>query len=127
MDEKKRRMVSFEIDVDELESIEARAAKAGLSRSEYLRARAISEPAEPSSSNLEALIKQVIYMANQIYVGLFSIAEAQGQARRFLSSQELRKVYDQVRAAALNYAVEFPEHFEAVQAEIAARAKNGAK
>jgi len=127
MDEKKRRMVSFEIDVDELEIIEARAANAGLSRSEYLRARAMSDPAETSSNKLEALIKHSIYMANQIYVGLFSIAEAQGQARRFLSTEELRKVYDQVRAEALVYAVEFPESFEAVQAEIAAAAKSGAK
>lgn len=126
MDEKKRRMVSFEIDVEELEIIEARAAKLGLSRSEYLRARATSDPAATSSNGLEALIKYAIYTINQVYVGCFAIAQAEGKAGRFLSAEKLDQIHDQVRAEALDFAVEFPERFEAVQAEIAAAVKNGA-
>ncbi|MBV8452875.1 MAG: hypothetical protein JOZ29_11455 [Deltaproteobacteria bacterium] len=120
MDEKKSRMLSFEVSSEEFEFIEAATAKAGISRSEYLRARATSPPTTTSNGNLEALIKHSIYMINQVYVGLFSIAEAEGKTGRFLSMEQLETVYNQVRADALVYAVEFPDSFAAVQAEIAA-------
>ena len=130
MDEKKPRMLSFEVSAEEFEIIEAATAKAGVSRSEYLRARATSNPMERSNGNLEtrlekleALVKHAIYMINQVYVGLFSIAEAQSKSGRFLSLEQLETVYDQVRADALVYAVEFPDSFAAVQAEIAAMSK----
>jgi hypothetical protein len=127
MDATNTQVMSIRLSSEELQKIDAAAAAVGLSRPDYARSKLLAPIIETPTTQLEALIKHAIYMANQIYVGLFSIAEAQGQARRFLSTQELRKVYNQVRAAALNYAVEFPEHFEAVQAEIAAKAKNGAK
>jgi hypothetical protein len=123
MDEKKSRMLSFEVSPDEFEFIEAATAKAGISRSEYLRARATSNSTAASNGNLEALIKHSIYMINQVYVGLFSIAEAEGKAGRFLSMEQLEAVFDQVRADALVYAVEFPDSFAAVQAELAALCK----
>ena len=130
MDEKKPRMLSFEVSPDEFEFIEAATAKAGISRSEYLRARATSNPTATSNGNLEArleqlenLIKHGIYITNQVYVALYSIAEAEGKAGNFLTAKQLDEVYDRVRADALIYAVGFPDSFAAVQAEIAAMSK----
>jgi mobilization protein NikA len=132
VDEKKPRMLSFEVSPEEFEFIEAATAKAGISRSEYLRARATSNPQAASNGNLaarlerlEALITHCIYMVNQVYVGLFSIAEAEGKGGRFLTAQQLDEVYEQTRKDALVYAVEFPESFAAVQTEIAALSKKG--
>src|SRR5262249_55587730 len=130
MDEKKPRMLSFEVSPEEFEFIEAATAKAGVSRSEYLRERATSNPAAANNGNLEArierleaLIKHCIYMVNQVYVGMFSIAEAESKTSRFLTPAQLDEVYKQTRVDALVYAVEFPESFAAVQAEIAAFGK----
>jgi hypothetical protein len=122
MDDKPQQVISCKVSFEEAETIKSRAAALGISLSEYLRNRALSQPADVSNDRLEALVKHAIYLANQIYTGLFSIAEAQGKAGRFLSTEQLREVYDRVRADALRYAVEFPGHFEAVQAEIAAAA-----
>jgi len=120
MDDKERKMISFQVSAEELAAIEARAAKAGLSRSEYLRLRALSEPAASSIETLEALIKHAIYLTNQVHEGLYSIAEAEGKAQRFLSTEELEKVYYQAQANALVYVVEFPDKFAAMRAEVAA-------
>jgi hypothetical protein len=127
MDEKERKMISFQVSADELEVIEARAAKRGSSRSEYLRARAITDPEDTDTGHLEALIKHAIYTINQTHTAHYSIAEAEGKAGRFLSTEELREVYARVRVEAIRYALEFPERFAAAQAEIAAAAQNGAK
>ena len=133
MDEKKPRMLSFEVSPEEFEFIEAATAKAGISRSEYLRARATSNPTAASNGNLDArpdklesLIKHCIYTINQVYAGLFSIAEAQGKSGRFLTAQQLDEIDAQARKEALAYAVEFPQSFAAVQAEIAALSKKDA-
>jgi hypothetical protein len=123
MDEKQPQVISCKVSPDEAETIKSRAAALGISLSEYVRSRALSRPTEASNDRLEALVKHGIYLANQIYVALYSIAEAEGKAGRFLSTEQLGTVYDRVRAVALGYAVEFPEHFNAVQAEIAAMSK----
>ena len=103
--------------------IEARAAEAGLSRSEYIRVRALSEPAERSNDYFAELVKHGIYLANQAIVAVFSIAQAEGKHNRFLSYDELREVYKRVNAEATLYAVEFPEQFVQVQDLIEAERK----
>ena len=123
MDTANTQVMSIRLSPEELQKIDAAAAAAGMSRPDYARSKLLAPAIELPTSRLEDLVKHGIYLANQIYVGLFSIAEAQGQARRFLSTEELREVYDRVRTAALGYAVEFPEHFEMVQAEITAMSK----
>ena len=131
MDAANTQVMSIRLSSEELQKIDDAAAAAGMSRPDYARSKLLAPAIDLPSSRLEALIKHGIYMANQIYVALYSIAEAEGKARRFLSTEELREVYDQVRATTLDYAVEFPDSFEAVQKEIAAAsaaaAKSGAK
>jgi mobilization protein NikA len=130
VDEKKPRMLSFEVSPEEFEFIEAATAKAGISRSEYLRATATANPTAASNGNLEArldnleaLIKHGIYGTNQLHVGLYAIAEAEGKAGRPLTNAELREIYDRARAETLQYAVKFPDKFATMQAEIAALSK----
>ena len=127
MDTANTQVMSIRLSAEELQKIDAAAAAAGMSRPDYARRKLLAPAIELPASNLEALVKHAIYTINQTYNALYSIAEAEGKAGRFLSTEQLREVYDRVRAEALVYAVEFPEHFEAVQAEIAAAAKNGGK
>ena len=122
MDDKEQKVITFKLSVEKADALDTSAAEAGMNRTEYICARLFSPP-PPAKDRLEALIKHSIYMINQVYVGLFSIAEAQGKAGRFLSLEQLEAVFDQVRADALVYAVEFPDSFAAVQAEIAALSK----
>jgi hypothetical protein len=127
MDTTNTQVMSIRLSAEELEKVDAAAAAAGMSRPEYARSKLLAPAIDPPTTNLEALIKHAIYTINQVYVGVFAIAEAEGKARRFLSAREIDQVHDQVRAEALVYAVQFPNSFAAVQAEISALAKNGAK
>jgi hypothetical protein len=123
VDEKQPQVISSKVSADEAEIIKGRAAARGISVSEYMRERALSEPTEASIEHLEALIKHCIYSTNRVHIGLYSIAEAKGKAGRPLTNAELREVYDRARAEALQYAVKFPDNFAAMQAEIAAMTK----
>ena len=130
------KFLGFRADEAEQALIDREAAGLGMNRTDYLRYKTIppnggkqtaSDATEANIgnlegrlNNLEALVKHGIYLANQIYVALFSIAEVQARTGRFLSIEQLDAVHTQVRADALLYAVEFPESFAAVQAEIAA-------
>jgi hypothetical protein len=125
MDDKQQQVISCKVSPDEAETIKARATALGISVSEYMRNRALAPPSEASTNRLEDLVKHTIYTINQIHTAIYSIAEAQGKAGRFLSTEQLREVYNRVRADAIRYAVQFPSNFEAVQAEIAAATKNG--
>jgi hypothetical protein len=127
--------IGFRANNEEIALIDEAAAKAGMNRADYLRFKTIptadcAAPMETKNSNLEgrldkleALVKHSIYVVNQVYVGLFSIAEAEGKSGRFLTIQQLDEIDAQTRAEALAYAVEFPQSFPAVQAEIAAASK----
>jgi hypothetical protein len=123
--------IGFRVTDAEREQLEAEAKEAGKNLAEYARSKVLSNTNDDPSNGhlearlekLEALIKHSIYITNQVYTGLFSIAEAEGKAGRFLSLEQLQAVFKNVRAQALGYAAVFPEHFEAVQAEIAAAAK----
>jgi hypothetical protein len=142
MEAKESAVITFRVSQQELETIEAGAAQVGMNRADYVRSQVLAPDSNArvvqlkkqldsltdrlgraaEQQRVEDLVKHAIYLANQIYTGIFSIAEAQGKAGRFLNTEQLREVYDRVRADALRYAVEFPEHFEVVQAEIAAAA-----
>jgi hypothetical protein len=118
MDDKESKILSFQVTVEELAIIDARAAKAGANRSEYLRTRALSEPVAAPSDELRDLIRYGIYLETQIYNGMFSIAEGQGKVKRFLSNEELKGISQRVRRDTVQYAVGFDEHFKAVAAEL---------
>jgi uncharacterized protein (DUF1778 family) len=120
MEERSQQVLSCKVSAEEADTIKSRAQARGISVSEFLRTRALAEADDNVIERLQALIKHAIYQINQTHIALYSIAEAEGEAKRFLSTQELRTVYDRVRAEAISYAVEFPEKLAAVQAEIAA-------
>jgi hypothetical protein len=122
MDEKEQKVITFKLSGEEAEALDAKVSQAGMSRSDYLRMLLFAPP-EPTTEKLEALIKHAIYTINQTHTALYLIAEAEGKARRFLTTGELQEVADRVRAEALQYAVEFPDSFAAVQTEIAAMKK----
>jgi len=130
MDTANTQVMSIRLSSEELQKIDAGAAAAGMSRPEYARSKLLAPAIELPASNLqarleklEALVKHGIYITNQVYVALYAIAEAEGKTGHFLTAKQLDEVYDRVRADALVYAVEFPNSFAAVQAEIAAMSK----
>jgi hypothetical protein len=114
MEDKERRMISFQVSAEEAKALDARAKQAGLSRSDYLR-DLIFNRSTSSTTDLEELIKHAIYVTNQVHSAVFSIAESQGRAGRFLSTEELLEVINRVEADALRYAAEFPARFAARQ------------
>src|SRR5215472_8008282 len=120
MEDRSQQVLSCKVSAQEADTIKSRAQARGVSVSEFLRTRALTEADDSTIEQLETLIKHAIYQINQTHIALYSIAEAEGVAKRFLSTQELRAVYDRARAEAFSYAVEFPEKLAAVQAEIAA-------
>ena len=130
MDTANTQVMSIRLSAEELQKIDAGAAAAGMNRPEYARSKLLAPAIELPASNLEArlekleaLVKHGIYITNQVYVALYSIAEAEGKAGNFLTAKQLDEVYDRVSSDALVYAVGFPDSFAAVQAEIAAMSK----
>jgi hypothetical protein len=53
MQDKKRKVVSFQVTTEQLEAIDAAALKTGLSRSEYLRTRALADSTQAAESQPE--------------------------------------------------------------------------
>ena len=127
MDTANTQVMSIRLSPEELQKIDAAAAAAGMSRPDYARSKLLAPAIEMPTGNLETLIKHAIYTINQVHTAMYSIAEAEGKAGRLLSTEQLREVYDRVRADSIRYAVEFPEYFKVIQADIAAAAKNGVK
>ena len=122
MDDKEQRVITFKLSLEETKALDAKANQAGMSRSDYLR-MVLSTPPPPTTAYLEGLIKHCIYLTNQTHSALYLIAEAEGKANRFLSTDELREVYDRSRPATVQYAVEFPERLVKFQAEVVQAAK----
>ena len=110
-------MLSFRLPADAVATIEARAAKAGLSRSEYLRARVLSDPAETPNNHFEALLRYLIYITNRTHIAVYSIAENAGT----LTTDRLQTIYDDAVTAGLRYMTELPERMAKTQAQIAAQ------
>ena len=122
MDEKEQKVITFKLSAEEAEALDAKANQAGLSRSDYLRTILVAAP-QQQTSNLEDLIKYMIYSLNQVYVSVYSIAEAEGKAGRFLTPSQLDDVHEQVKRDTLTYAANFPKIFSAAQAAIAPHVK----
>jgi hypothetical protein len=112
-------MVSFRLPADAIATIEARALKAGMSRSEYLRARAISAPDASAGVNLESLLRHLIYIATRTHIAVYSIAETAGT----LSREQLQRIYDDARTEGLEYMAELSGAMAEVQPGIAPKAE----
>jgi hypothetical protein len=59
MQDKKRKVVSFQVTTEQLEVIDAAALKARLSRSEYLRTRALAESTQAAESQPEPAVATI--------------------------------------------------------------------
>jgi hypothetical protein len=125
--EEKDQTIGFRVTSTERQKLEEEASAAGQKLTDYVRSKVFSTGDDGTGSagtgELANLIKHAIYQINQTHTALYSIAEAQGKAHHFLSTEELREVYNRVEIETLKYAVTFPESFAAVQAKIAAMAK----
>lgn len=64
MDDKDRRMISFQVSAEEAKAIEGAADNAGISRSEYLRQKVLSSASGTPDSETEALLRRLIYITN---------------------------------------------------------------
>ncbi len=119
MDEKEQKVITFKLSAEEAEALDAKANQAGMSRSDYLR-MVLFTPPEPTSNNLETLIKHALYRIDQVHNALYSIAEGEGKVGRFLSTDELQEIYDHIKDETVKHARELPNRLAAMQAKIAA-------
>jgi Ribbon-helix-helix protein, copG family len=117
-----QKLITFKLPPAEAEALDHRAEQAGMNRRDYLRL-AIATLGQPRINELRDLLQYAIYLETQIYNGLFSIAEGEGKAKRFLSNAELKEINQRMRRDAIQYAVGFDEHFKAVMAELTAARK----
>jgi len=82
MDEKERRMLSFQVSGEEIELIDLAAKTAGLSRSEYVRQQVLGREGSPRATaddhKTTVLLHQVLYILERLHTGSFLIAEAAG-------------------------------------------------
>lgn len=111
-------MISFRLSADAVERIDARATEAGMSRSEYLRARAESLPEDSITSDVEALLRHLIYMESRTHIALYSIHEMADT----LPTAELKKIYDHAITESNKYMVALPDLMIRDRARIAAQA-----
>ena len=92
--EEKTVTISFRATPTEAAAIDSEAAKNGLSRADHARSKILltakdgtyNGSLEARLEKLEALVKHGIYITNQVYVALYSIAEAEGKAGHFLTA-----------------------------------------
>ena len=111
MEDQERRIVSFQVSAAEAESIEAAAAKEGVSRSEYLRQKLLSPRPEAPTTDIEAMLRHLIYITNCTHGGVYAIAEAAGT----LPTKRLREVYNENAGRAARYMAELPKHLARIQ------------
>ncbi len=116
MEDKEKRIVSFQVSADELEAIEGAAAKKGISRSEYVRSKVLAAAGEPQG-NFEALLRYLIYITNRTHMAVYAIAENAGT----LTTDRLQTIYDDAVTEGLRCMAELPERMAKVQAQIAAQ------
>jgi Ribbon-helix-helix protein, copG family len=126
MDEKEQKVITFKLSAEETEALDTKANQAGLSRSDYLRTLLAAHP-QPIAEQFEDLLKYAIYGINQVYLAVYSIAEAEGKAGRFLTSTQLDEIHKQIKEDTVKYAVNFPKMLPVALAAIAERAKKEAE
>jgi hypothetical protein len=86
VDDKDRPMLSFQVSVEEMETINARARESGLSRSEYLRQQALNPPLQgntisannPPSKDTTILLQHVLYGLQCVHAAIYAMAETSG-------------------------------------------------
>jgi hypothetical protein len=126
MEDKERRIVSFQVSGDEVEAIERAAASQGVSRSEYLRSRVLSATNEGTDKNIEAalrhlqtLLRHIVYITSRTHVAVYAIPEAAGR----LSTRRLREIYDDARSAGLEYMADLQERLAKAETHIASQSR----
>ncbi len=111
MEDKERRIVSFQVSGEELETIEIAAANQGVSRSEYLRTKVLSASgantesnAEASLQHLEGLLRHLVYITSRTHAAVYAIPETAGT----IPTEQLREIYEDARIAGLEYIADLP-------------------
>jgi hypothetical protein len=124
MEDKERRIVSFQVSADEVEAIESAAADLGVSRSEYLRTKVLSASsastecnAEASLQRLEGLLRHLVYVTSRTHVAVYAIPESAGT----ISTERLREIYEGARIAGLEYMADLPERMVKAETHIASQ------
>ena len=124
MEDKERRIVSFQVSGEELETIEIAAANQGVSRSEYLRTKVLSASSASTESNAEALLqhlegilRHLIYITSRTHVAVYAIPETAGT----ISTKQLREIYEGARIAGLEYMADLPERMVKAETHIASQ------
>jgi len=124
MEDKERRIVSFQVSGKELETIEIAAANQGVSRSEYLRTKVLSASSASTESNAEALLqhlegilRHLIYITSRTHVAVYAIPETAGT----ISTKQLREIYEGARIAGLEYMADLPERMAKAETHIASQ------
>ena len=124
MEDKERRIVSFQVSGEELETIEIAAANQGVSRSEYLRTKVLSASSASTESNaeallqhLEGLLRHLVYITSRTHVAVYAIPETAGT----ISTKQLREIYEGARIAGLEYMADLPERMVKAETHIASQ------
>src|SRR5690348_1367523 len=128
MEDKEQRLVSPQVSADEGEAIEIAAANLGVSRSEYLRGRVLSQAGAEADNNteallrhLEGLLRHLVYVASRTHVEVYAIPETAGT----ISTKQLREIYEGARTAGLEYMAELPERMAKTETHIASQSRAG--
>ncbi len=124
MEDKERRIVSFQVSADEVEAIESAAANLGVSRSEYLRTKVLSASSASTESNaeallqhLEGLLRHLVYITSRTHVAVYAIPETAGT----ISTKQLREIYEDARITGLEYMADLPERMVKAETHIASQ------
>ena len=120
------RKVSFRISAEEDEIIKAAAREQGISVSEYVRARVLSDratsdkgAAETRVSQIERLLRHLVYITSRTHVAVYAIPETAG----IISTKQLREIYEGARTAGLEYMAELPERMAKTDTHIASQSR----
>jgi hypothetical protein len=120
------RKVSFRISAEEDEIIKAAAREQGITVSEYVRARVLSDGAtsdkgvaETQVSHIERLLRHLVYITSRTHVAVYAIPETGGT----ISTKQLREIYDGARSAGLEYMADLPERIAKAEAQIASQSR----
>ncbi len=123
------RKVSFRISAEEDEIIKAAAREQGISVSEYVRARVLSdgvasdkEVAETRVSHIERLLRHLVYITSRTHVAVYAIPETAGT----ISTKQLREMYEGARAAGLEYMADLAERMAEAETHIASQKRTDA-
>lgn len=116
MDEKGQTVVTFKLPLDEVQLLDAKAAKEGMNRSDYLRMLILNPPLT-RIDDLEMLLRHIIFMVNQTHNAVYSIAEMEGKAKRFPTTDELAGIYNRIEAETVFYSLDLPQHLGIVRAK----------